>query len=121
MTELAQLLEDWEPVIGLEVHVQLATATKVFSPSATTFGAPPNSLTDPLVLGLPGTLPVFNRARARARAAARRRDRLADPRAVAVRAQALLLSGSAEGLPDLAVRRAAVRGRPRRPDRSAAR
>jgi aspartyl-tRNA(Asn)/glutamyl-tRNA(Gln) amidotransferase subunit B len=59
---LAQLLEDWEPVIGLEVHVQLATKSKAFSPSATEFGAPPNSLTDPVVLGLPGTLPVFNRA-----------------------------------------------------------
>jgi len=56
------LLEEWEPVIGLEVHVQLATKSKAFSPSATTFGEPPNSLTDPLVLGLPGTLPVFNRA-----------------------------------------------------------
>ncbi len=55
-------MQDWEPVIGLEVHVQLATHTKAFSPSATEFGAPPNSLTDPLVLGLPGTLPVFNRA-----------------------------------------------------------
>jgi aspartyl-tRNA(Asn)/glutamyl-tRNA(Gln) amidotransferase subunit B len=55
-------VEDWEPVIGLEVHVQLATRTKAFSPSAVTFGAPPNSLTDPLVLGLPGTLPAFNRA-----------------------------------------------------------
>ncbi|MEZ4363796.1 MAG: Asp-tRNA(Asn)/Glu-tRNA(Gln) amidotransferase subunit GatB [Kofleriaceae bacterium] len=64
MTEPAPLptvLEDWEPVIGLEIHVQLATASKAFSPSATEFGAPPNSLTDPLVLGLPGTLPAFNR------------------------------------------------------------
>ncbi|MDX2093688.1 MAG: Asp-tRNA(Asn)/Glu-tRNA(Gln) amidotransferase subunit GatB [Kofleriaceae bacterium] len=61
MTELAQLLEEWEPVIGLEVHVQLATNSKIFSGSATTFGASPNSLTDPLVMGLPGTLPVFNR------------------------------------------------------------
>lgn len=61
MTEMAQLLEDWEPVIGLEIHVQLATRSKAFSPSATTFGASPNSLTDPLVMGLPGTLPVFNR------------------------------------------------------------
>ena len=52
---------DWEAVIGLEVHVQLATASKAFSPSAVQFGAPPNSLTDPLVLGMPGTLPVFNR------------------------------------------------------------
>jgi len=51
----------WEPVIGLEVHVQLATASKAFSGSATEFGAPPNSLTDPTVLGLPGCLPVFNR------------------------------------------------------------
>jgi aspartyl-tRNA(Asn)/glutamyl-tRNA(Gln) amidotransferase subunit B len=59
---LAQLLEEWEPVIGREVHVQLATKSKAFSPSATTFGEPPNTLTDPLVLGMPGTLPVFNRA-----------------------------------------------------------
>jgi aspartyl-tRNA(Asn)/glutamyl-tRNA(Gln) amidotransferase subunit B len=57
---LASLLEEWEPVIGLEVHIQLATHSKIFSPSSTEFGAPPNSLTDPLVLGLPGTLPVFN-------------------------------------------------------------
>jgi aspartyl-tRNA(Asn)/glutamyl-tRNA(Gln) amidotransferase subunit B len=59
---LPALLEEWEPVIGLEVHVQLATRSKIFSPSAIEFGAPPNSLTDPLVLGLPGTLPVFNQA-----------------------------------------------------------
>lgn len=51
----------WEPVIGLEVHVQLSTASKAFSASAATFGAGPNSLTDPTVLGLPGALPVFNR------------------------------------------------------------
>ena len=61
MTDAATLLEIWEPVIGLEVHVQLGTRSKAFSPSAVEFGAPPNSLTDPLVLGLPGTLPVFNR------------------------------------------------------------
>jgi len=61
VAELAQLLEDWEPVIGLEIHVQLATQSKIFSGSATTFGAPPNSLTDPVVMGMPGTLPVFNR------------------------------------------------------------
>ena len=62
MKSLAELLVDWEPVIGLEVHVQLATRTKAFSSSATAFGAPPNSLTDPLVMGMPGTLPVFNQA-----------------------------------------------------------
>ena len=62
VSDLAELLETWEPVIGLEVHVQLATRSKAFSPSAVEFGAPPNSLTDPLVLGMPGTLPSFNRA-----------------------------------------------------------
>ncbi len=61
MTDLATLLEQWEPVIGLEVHVQLATVSKAFSPSAIEFGAPPNSLTDPTVLALPGALPSFNR------------------------------------------------------------
>ena len=60
--ELERMLEDWEAVIGLEVHVQLATRSKAFSPSAVEFGASPNSLTDPVVLGLPGALPVFNRA-----------------------------------------------------------
>ncbi|HKA86242.1 MAG TPA: Asp-tRNA(Asn)/Glu-tRNA(Gln) amidotransferase subunit GatB [Haliangiales bacterium] len=52
---------NWEPVIGLECHVQLHTASKSFSPSAASFGAPPNTLTDPPVLGLPGALPVLNR------------------------------------------------------------
>jgi aspartyl-tRNA(Asn)/glutamyl-tRNA(Gln) amidotransferase subunit B len=60
VSALEQLLETWEPVIGLEVHVQLATESKAFSPSGTTFGNEPNSLTDPTVLGLPGALPSFN-------------------------------------------------------------
>jgi aspartyl-tRNA(Asn)/glutamyl-tRNA(Gln) amidotransferase subunit B len=54
-------LDQWEPVIGLEVHVQLATRSKAFSSSAVRFGASPNSLTDPVVLGMPGTLPSFNK------------------------------------------------------------
>jgi aspartyl-tRNA(Asn)/glutamyl-tRNA(Gln) amidotransferase subunit B len=61
VSDLATLMESWEPVIGLEIHVQLATHTKAFSPSAIRFGAEPNSLTDPTVLGLPGALPVFNK------------------------------------------------------------
>jgi aspartyl-tRNA(Asn)/glutamyl-tRNA(Gln) amidotransferase subunit B len=60
-TEPTTTASEWEPVIGLEIHVQLATRSKAFSASAVEFGAPPNSLTDPVVLGLPGTLPVFNR------------------------------------------------------------
>jgi aspartyl-tRNA(Asn)/glutamyl-tRNA(Gln) amidotransferase subunit B len=51
----------WETVIGLEVHVELATATKLFSASANTFGAEPNTNVDPVTLGLPGALPVLNR------------------------------------------------------------
>jgi len=51
----------WEPVIGLEVHVQLATRTKIFCRCANRFGAPPNTLICPVCLGYPGTLPVLNR------------------------------------------------------------
>lgn len=50
----------YQAVIGLEVHVQLDTASKSFSESAVQYGAPPNTLCDPTVLALPGSLPVFN-------------------------------------------------------------
>jgi aspartyl-tRNA(Asn)/glutamyl-tRNA(Gln) amidotransferase subunit B len=50
----------WEPVIGLEIHVQLATRTKMFCGCALSFGEPPNTRTCPVCLGLPGTLPVTN-------------------------------------------------------------
>ena len=51
----------WETVIGLEVHVQLSTNTKLFSGASTTFGAEPNTNVDLIDLGLPGVLPVVNR------------------------------------------------------------
>jgi len=51
----------WELVVGLEVHVELATATKLFSASANHFGDEPNTHIDPVTLGLPGALPVLNR------------------------------------------------------------
>jgi aspartyl-tRNA(Asn)/glutamyl-tRNA(Gln) amidotransferase subunit B len=50
----------FEPVIGLEVHAQLRTATKIFCACPTTFGAPPNTHVCPVCLGMPGTLPVLN-------------------------------------------------------------
>src|SRR5215471_19373333 len=55
------LLERYEPVIGLEVHVQLKTETKVFCGCSTRFGDPPNTNVCPVCLGLPGSLPVLNR------------------------------------------------------------
>jgi aspartyl-tRNA(Asn)/glutamyl-tRNA(Gln) amidotransferase subunit B len=50
----------WEAVIGLEVHCQLATRTKIFSGASTTYGAEPNTQADAVTLGLPGVLPVLN-------------------------------------------------------------
>ncbi len=55
-------LDNYEVVIGLETHVQLATRSKIFSWSSAAFGNDPNTTTDPVCLGLPGTLPVLNRA-----------------------------------------------------------
>jgi aspartyl-tRNA(Asn)/glutamyl-tRNA(Gln) amidotransferase subunit B len=52
---------DYEVVIGLEVHAQLATQSKIFCGCSTAFGAPPNTQTCPVCLGMPGVLPVLNR------------------------------------------------------------
>ena len=57
----SEAIERYEPVIGLETHVELGTRTKMFCGCTTTFGAEPNSQTCPVCLGLPGSLPVVNR------------------------------------------------------------
>ena len=61
LVPFAEAIERYEPVIGLETHVELGTRTKMFCGCTTTFGAEPNSQTCPVCLGLPGSLPVVNR------------------------------------------------------------
>ena len=61
LVPFAEAIERYEPVIGLETHVELGTRTKMFCACTTTFGAPPNSQVCPVCLGLPGSLPVVNR------------------------------------------------------------
>src|SRR6516225_11210197 len=52
---------DWEAVIGLEIHAQLLTESKMFSPDSTQFGGADNEHTHPISLGMPGSLPVVNK------------------------------------------------------------
>ena len=60
MTTAAPVKTEYEAIIGLETHCQLCTETKIFSPASTAFGAEPNTYIDPIVLGMPGVLPVLN-------------------------------------------------------------
>ena len=55
------LPDGWELVVGLEVHAELATESKLFSPAVNHFGGEPNTQVDPVCLGLPGTLPVISK------------------------------------------------------------
>ena len=61
LVPFAEAVERYDPVIGLETHVELGTRTKMFCGCPTTFGAEPNSQVCPVCLGLPGSLPVVNR------------------------------------------------------------
>ena len=97
----------YEAVIGLEIHAQLLTATKIFCGCPTTFGAPPNTHVCPVCLGLPGRAAGAQPRRGRLRGARGARAWLRRAGALGLRAQELLLSRPAEGLSDLAVRAAA--------------
>ena len=55
------MAKQYETVIGLEVHVELATATKIFCGCSTKFGGAPNTHTCPVCTGMPGSLPVLNK------------------------------------------------------------
>jgi len=57
---MEDILKSYEPVIGLEIHVQLNTASKAYSSDATSYGEEPNSKVSPITLGHPGTLPMLN-------------------------------------------------------------
>ena len=109
-----ELLAKYEPVIGLEVHAQLLTKTKIFCPCSTRFGDAPNSNTCPVCLGLPGTLPVLNkrviemasRASLALNCTVHEHSRFAR--------KELFLPRPPQGLPDLPVRTPARHRRPRR-------
>ena len=62
LVEYEDAVRRYDPVIGIEVHVELGTATKMFDGAPASFGAEPNSQVTPVSLGLPGALPVINRA-----------------------------------------------------------
>ena len=123
LVDFAEVVERFDPVLGLEVHVELSTNSKMFCGCPTEFGAEPNTQVCPVCLGLPGVAAGGEPHRGRVgdpdRAGAELHDRAVGP----VRAEELLLPGHAEELPDQPVRRADRRqrlaGRPaRRRDRT---
>ena len=61
LLEYEDAVKHFDPVLGLEVHVELATVTKMFDAAPNAFGGEPNTYVTPVSLGMPGALPVVNR------------------------------------------------------------
>ena len=95
---------EYEAVIGLEVHAQLATESKIFSSSSTKFGSPPNSQVNPVCLGMPGVLPVFNEKVLEYAIRAGLATNCEIALKIQIREEELFLPGSSERLPDFPVR-----------------
>ncbi len=96
----------WETVIGLEIHAQLSTKSKIFSGSATAYGRAPNTQANLVDLAYPGVLPVLNGEAVRMAVKFGLAVDAPGRAAFGLRAQELLLSGPAQGLPDQPVRTA---------------
>ena len=90
----------YESVIGLEVHAQLLTASKIFCGCSTRFGAAPNQHTCPVCLGLPGVLPVLNKKVVDFALRAALATHCAITPTSRWATEKLFLSGPAQGLPD---------------------
>ena len=104
-------MAEWEAVVGLEIHVHLKTRTKMFCRCELEYFAEPNTRTCPVCLAHPGRAAGREPQGGRVDDQARPRARLRDRRRGRLRAEELLLSRQPEGLPDLAVRPAALRRR----------
>ena len=104
--------EGWEAVIGLEIHVQLSTRSKMFCRCPNESGGEPNTRICPVCTAQPGVLPVANRAAVERTIAVGLALELRDRVALDVPPQELLLSRLAQGVPDQPVRRTAVQRRP---------
>ena len=103
---------DFETVIGLEVHAQMLTDTKIFCSCSTKFGGAPNSHTCPVCLGMPGVLPVLNKKVVEFAMKMALATNCEINKSCELRPEKLFLSRSAQRLSDIAIRLSAGGARP---------